>query len=414
MAKLKDVQCKNAVCDPGKVVRKLADGNGLFLFVTPDGAKRWRYRYMVQGINRKGESAQIEKLLSVGVYPETTLAQARDKAAELRKIPDPGEARKATKQAETVAASNTLESVARAWHSKHKSHWSESYADDLIAGLERHVFPLIGGQPIDGLTSANIMTVLERIEASGALNTAHRMLPILGRIFAYGKSKGLCQYVITADISKKDALQKTTVKKHPAVNLKELPALLRKINDYDNQPIKLTLQMVFLTFVRVSELLQAKWDEFDLENAMWRIPEARMKKRLALLVPLSTQALTVLKQLKAIGCGSDYVFPGRSYEKPLTSQSLINHFGLLGYGGIQTSHGARRIASTILNEACDEDDRPLFNSDAIERQLAHTKMSVREIYNEAQYLNQRKKMMQWWADYLDAKAKEGITENQTV
>lgn len=405
---LRDVHCRNAVCPVGKPVKKLNDGDGLFLWVMPDGAKRWRYRYFVQKINRKGELAKVEQLLSVGVYPDTTLAQARVKATALREQADPGQARKDTKQAKEVAASNTFESVTRAWHAKHAAHWSVKHAHDLLSLLERFAFPLIGSKPVSELESPDILNVLERIEATGTIDTAHRMLPIFGRILSYGKAKGFCQHIVSNDINAQDSLKKAIKKKHAAVTSKDLPALLRAIDVYPSQQTRLALKLVFLVFTRASEMLGATWDEIDLDNALWRIPETRMKKRLALLVPLAPQAVAILKELQPLSCGSQWVFPGRSHDKPMSSNALLSAFERMGYAGVMTTHGVRRIASTTLNEAVDSEERPIFNSDAVERQLAHVPESIRAVYNEAEYLGQRRKMMQWWSDHLNMKAKEGI------
>lgn len=407
--KLSDLDCKNAICTTD-TVRKLADGEGLYLWVMADGPKLWRYRYSVQGFNRKGQPARVEKVLSLGVYPDVSLAQARAKAAELRQQADPGAQRKAKKQAAAIASSNTFETVARAWHEKQKAHWNPKYTSNLLRALARYAFPMIGARPIGDLKSADVLAVLERIEATGAIGAAHRMLPVFTRIFKYAKAKNLCEHVVSADISPKDALQKPLSKKQPAVSKAELPKLLRAINSYEqlgDHRTKLALKMVFLVFTRANEMLRAEWSEIDLDERVWRIPAHRMKMRLPLLVPLSTQALEILKELKEIGCGSEWVFPGHNHEQTLTSNALLSAFGRMGYGGVQTTHGIRRLASTILNDAADEEGRPLFSSDAIERQLSHVREDVRGIYNEAEYLVQRKRMMQWWADYLDEAAKNG-------
>ncbi|MNJ40567.1 Prophage CP4-57 integrase [compost metagenome] len=399
--KLQDPQVRNATCTTG-TVRKLADGGGLYLWVYPDGRRYWRYRYTIDG---------REQALSVGTYPDTSLAQARVKAAELRKQPDPAAQRKAEKQAVQVAVSNTFESVARGWHEKQKSHWAPRYAGNLLALLRRYAFPMIGARPIGDLKSADVLAVLEKIQATGAIDAAHRLLPIFTRIFRYAMRKEFCEYIVSADICPRDDLQKPNTKKQPAVNKKELPKLLCAINSYEqlgDHRTKLALKMMFLIFTRANEMLKAEWSEIDFDECMWRIPVSRMKMRLPLLVPLSTQAIEILKELKETGCGSEYVFPGHNHEQPLSSNGLLKAFERMGYGGVQTTHGVRRIASTILNDAADEEGRPLFSSDAIERQLSHTKEDVRGVYNEAEYLMQRRRMMQWWADYLDETAKKGL------
>jgi integrase len=410
--KLKDVQCKNAACITG-TVRKLADGGGLFLFVTKDGAKRWRYRYMVQGINRKGETALIEKLLSVGVYPDTTLADARVKAAELREQPDPGAARKAIKRAETEAAGNSFESVTRAWHARQR-HWTKKYSRNVLARFEHYAFPAIGTRPISQISRGELASVLEAIEQKGSAALVLRFAPVISRVFRYALAKGLAEHNPLADLSLRDLIGKAEKRKQPAVSLEELPALLRAIDTYENRQVRLALQLIFLLFTRANEMLMGTWSEIDLDDALWRIPESRMKKRLPLLVPLSTQAIAILKELKEINCDSPMVFPGRSYEVPLSSNALLTAFKVMGYGGKQSTHGIRRIASTIINDAADAEDRPLFSGDAVERQLAHVPESIRATYNEAEYLPQRRRMMQWWSDFLDETAKKGMADNETV
>ncbi|WP_420170635.1 tyrosine-type recombinase/integrase [Pseudomonas alloputida] len=404
--KLSDAECRNAKCEnsDGKPIkiRKLADGGGLFLWVHDDGRRYWRFRYVIQS---------KEGLLSVGTYPDVTLAQARAEAAKLRQQADPGAARKAQKAAQSVDNANTFETVARAWHGKQKNHWNPKYEKELLRALARYAFPMIGARPVSDLKSADVLAVLERIEATGAIGAAHRMLPVFTRILRYAKAKNLCEHIVSADISPKDALQKPLSKKQPAVSKTELPKLLRAINSYEqlgDNRTKLALKMVFLVFTRANEMLRAEWSEIDFDECVWRIPAHRMKMRLPLLVPLSTQALEILRELKEIGCGSEYVFPGHNHEQTLTSNALLSAFGRMGYGGVQTTHGIRRLASTILNDAADEEGRPLFNSDAIERQLSHVREDVRGVYNEAEYLVQRRRMMQWWANYLDEAAMKGM------
>jgi integrase len=413
---LTDTECRSAKCvnkDGEPVsIRKLSAGGGLYLWITPDGARRWRFRYTVMGIRKgtgpdAGKPGMVEKLISVGTFPTVKLADARDKVTELRKLADPSATRKAVKKAETVAASNDFESVARAWLAKQK-HWGEKYSRDVLARLQTYVFPHIGAHSIGQISRGQLADVLESVEAQGSAALAHRLMPIMSSIYRYALAKGLCDHNPLGDFKLKDlSILKPDSVKQPAVTAEELPALLRKIDTVKNTQLRLAAKLIFLLFVRSNEMLMGTWDEIDLENALWRIPANRMKKRLPLLVPLSAQAVKILRELKEIGHDSEFVFPGRSYEKPLSSKALLEVFLNLGYGGIQTTHGVRRLASTALNDAEDE-GRPLFHADAIERQLAHVKESVRETYNEAEYLPQRRKIMTYWSDYLDAKAKEGL------
>lgn len=414
--KLTDTQCKNAVCTPTArapkgAVKKLSDGNGLILFVMPDGSRLWRYRYAVKKLNRKGELASVEQLLSVGVYPAVTLAEARVKAAELRQQDDPGAERKVQKQAEKVTIGNSFETVARAWCDRQKQ-WTKKYSDNTRAQLARYAYPLIGNRPVSEIRRSELADVLEAAERKGSASLAHRFAAVMSRVFRYALVKGMAEHNPLADLDLRDLLGRPEKHKHPAVTVGELPALLRAIDTYENRQVRLAVKLAFLTFVRANEMLGAIWAEVDLDNALWRIPESRMKKRLALLVPLAPQAIEILKELKEIGCDSPMVFPGRSYEKPLTSKAVLDAFKNLGYGGVQTVHGIRRIASTALNEACDSDGRPLFHADAVERQLAHVSNNVRAIYNESEYMPQRRKMMAWWADYLDETAKKGLVDSE--
>lgn len=405
---LTDVQCKNAVCTSTAkyAVRKMADGGGLFLWITPDGAKRWRYRYFTGG---------KEGLLSVGVYPEVTLKDARAKAAELRKLADPGAARKAVKQAEKVVVGTTFKAVATDWLAEREKHWTVKSTHDTRTRLETYVYPLIGDTPISTIRKSDILSVLKSMERQGTTSLAYRMLPILARIFRWAVIEERIEHSPLADITSKDLTERLGKLEHgqqPAVPIEELPALLRAINGYENRQVRLALKLIFLVFTRANEMLMGEWSEIDFDKALWRIPETRMKKRLSLLVPLSAQSLSILKELKEISCDSRYVFPGRSFEKPLSSKSLLDAFKILGYAGLQTSHGVRRLASTALNEAHDADKQPLFHKDCVERQMAHVagkKESSRAAYNEALYLPLRKVMMQFWADHLDEVAKIGQT-----
>jgi len=403
---------KDAKCKPGQKVLKMPDGGGLYLYVTDKGARAWRFRYHKPGVNRKGQPAQIEQLLSLGTFTDTTLAQARAAAQAMREQlaagVDPATARKADADADVAARANTFEVVTRAWLAK-QAHWSSKYRGDMLARLERYAFPKIGRRAIGELESPDVLAVLEAIEAAGAVDSAHRMLPVFSRILRHAKGKGLCQHVVSLDISARDSLRKPIKHKRPAVKPDQLPALLHAIDSLENRRIRLGLQLVTLTFLRANEMLKATWDEFDFSpvsqdqqrGMLWRIPANRMKKRLPLLVPLVPQSVAILEELRAISCGNELVFPGKSYEKPLTSKALLGALDRLGYGGVQTTHGLRRLASTQINDACDEEGRPLWSSDAVERQLAHVPESVRATYNEAEYIVARRKLMAWWANKLD-------------
>ena len=396
--KLKPLQCQHAVCTT-KTVRKLADGGGLFLFVTPDGAKRWRYRYFANG---------KEGLLSLGAYPDIGLKEARAAAAELRKQDDPGANRKAIKEAVVVAINNTFEGAAKAFIGR-QTKWSEKYRHDVLSRLEKYVFPTIGAKGISLIPHGELSDLMEAIEYKGSAALAHRLMPVMSSIFRYAVLKGWCPHNPLGDFKLKDlSIHKPASVRQPAVTSERLPVLLRALDTVKNRQLRLAAKLIFMLFVRSNEMLKATWDEVDFDNALLRIPAERMKKRLPLSVPLSTQAIAILKELQAINCGSPFVFPGKSYKKPVSSKALLEVFLNLGFGGEQSVHGVRRIASTTLNGASDSEGHLLFHADVIERSLAHVKEALRGTYDESEYLPQRKIMMQWWSDWLDMKAKEGI------
>lgn len=389
MTKLTEIAIKNA--KPGTSVKKLADGNGLVLLVYPNGSKYWAYRYRYMG---------KEKTLSLGVYPKVRLAEARLKLADARRLisegQDPSEARKASRRQAIVAAENNFEGIAREWADMKGPAWTPRYAKCVIRRLENDIFPLLGPRPIKDIGAPELLSVVRVIEKRGASELANRTMQTCGQIFMYAIATG------RADRNPANDLQgalKTHVKKHFA-HLKaiELPEFLEKLRAYDGHPqTKLALTLLVLTFVRTTELRGATWDEIDLENAEWRIPAERMKMRRDHLVPLSRQAVAAFVELKRLNGQWKYAFPNSHKPiKHMSENAVLYALYRLGYHGRATGHGFRHTASTILNET------GLFSGDAIERQLAHISGNkVRGAYNHAQYLPERRTMMQWWADYLD-------------
>lgn len=407
MGKLTDPSCRNAVVqaginpDTGKPygVRKLADGGGLFLFVSADGSKRWRYRYFVERDGRK-----VEQLMSLGVYPDVTLAAARVAAAKAALLGDPGAARKAVKEEKAKVAENTFESLALAWHGKHAAHWAKKHADDILKRMKADIFPTLGQRPVADIRAPEIVQVLEAVQARGTLALGWRVLGHINKVLGYAQSKGLVEFNVA--VGREDVLQAAPYANHAHVQPDELPALLKAIDQYDGSPItRLALRMLSRVFVRATELLGARWDEFDLANATWEIPASRMKMKRVHIVPLAPAVVAMLEELRELGCGSEWVFPGRDFTKSMTSKSLLHAFEKLGYAGVQTSHGFRHIASTALNEARDGDDM-MFEPDAIERQLAHVTGGTRGRYNKAQWLPERRRLMAWYADFLDEQARK--------
>jgi integrase len=393
---LADPTIRNA--KPREKPYKLGDTGGLYLLVNPSGAKWWRLKYRFGG---------KEKLLSLGVYPEAGLKQARAKRDEARKQlaagVDPSAARKAAKAAR--GGEDSLEAVAREWHRKYARLWVPSHAEKIIRRLERDVFPWLGARRVGVVTAPEILAVLRRIESRGALKLAHRTHQNLGRVFHYAIATGRAERNPAIDI--RGALPPGKEKHHAAItDLKEIGALLRALDSYQGSLVtQCALRLAPLTFVRPGELRKAEWSEFDLDAGEWRIPAERMKMRAVHIVPLSHQAVASLGELHPLTGSGRYVFPGlRTPTRPMSENTVNAALRRLGYAKDEmTGHGFRSMASTLLNEQG-------WPRDAIERQLAHAERNaVRAAYNYAEHLPARRRMMQAWADYLDG-LKNGVAE----
>ena len=375
---------------PGPKPRKLKDGDGLYLLVQPNGARWWRLRYTIRG---------VEKALSLGVYPEITLKQARQRRQEIRsKIAngvDPSQERKAEKRSLDI----TFEVVAREWWEKRKALWTEGYAAATMARLEKDVFPIIGRRPVKHLDAADFLECLQRIEKRGVLDTAHKIKTKCSEVMRYAVVTRRAVRDPIVDL--KGALMPVRRKHYATITYpSEIGALLRTIDGYrgKSQIVHCALRLLPLVFVRSSELRYARWEEFDLEATQWKIPAERMKAKIAHIVPLSTQAIAILRELHPLTGPDGYLFPSiRSYARPISNNTVNAALRRMGYTKDEmTGHGFRSMASTLLNE---QGWRP----DAIERQLAHREENdVRAAYNYAEHLPERRKMMQAWADYLDA------------
>lgn len=389
MTKLTDRAIKNA--QTGAKIRKLSDGNGLVLVVYPNGSKYWVYRYRHLG---------KEKSLSLGIYPEVTLAEARLKLIDARKVKsqgqDPSEARKEVKRQAFVSAENSFEAIARDWVTAKSPGWTPRYGDFIIQRMEADLFPKLASRPIKEITAPELLSVIRLIESRGALDLAARAMQYCSQIFMFGIATGRAERNPANDL--KGAL-KTHVKKHYA-HLKaiELPEFLGKLEAYSGErQTGLAVKLLLLTFVRTVELRGAQWAEIDLGKAEWRIPAERMKMRRDHIVPLSTQAVAVLQELHYLNGRWKYVFPNPHKPiKHMSENAVLYALYRMGYHSRATGHGFRHTASTVLNES------GLFHGDVIERQLAHVENNkVRGVYNHAEYLPERRRMMQWWADYLD-------------
>lgn len=376
---------------PTEKPQKLFDGGGLFLLVTPTGGKLWRLKYRFGG---------IEKLLAIGAYPQTSLADARQKrdqaSALLANGVDPSDTKKAQK-ATGNQETETFEIIAREWYAKFSPSWATSHGNKIIRRLELYVFPWVGAKPIKSITAPELLTALRRIEAKGTLETAHRTQQNCGQVFRYAVATGRAERDPSGDL--RGAIPPASGKHMATItDPKEIAGLLRSIDDYRGSIVtRCALQLAPLVFVRPGELRQAEWSEFNLEASEWRIPAEKMKAGVLHIVPLSKQALDVLHEIQPLTGNDRYVFPSpRTGSRPMSSNGILSALRRMGFAKDEMSgHGFRSMASTLLNEQG-------WNRDAIERQLAHAERnSVRAAYNYAEFMPERKKMMQAWADYLD-------------
>ena len=385
---LTDTAIRNA--KPRQKPCKLSDTRGMYLEVAPAGGKWWRLKYRFQG---------KEKLISLGVYPDVGLKEARSRREEAKKLlasgVDPSAVRKAAKAA--TADADCFETVAREWFGKFSQGWADSHAETVIRRLERYVFPLIGTRAIREVHSPELLSVLRRIEARGVIETAHRTAQVCGQVFRYAVRTGRAERDPSADLRGALAPVKIT---HLAsiTDPKTIGGLLRAIDGYQGSIItQCALKLAPLVFVRPGELRKAEWSEVNLEACEWRIPADRMKARTQHIVPLSRQAVEVLRQLHPVTGHGRYLFPSaRTEARPMSDNAILAALRRMGFAKEEmTGHGFRSMASTILNEQG-------WHKDAIERQLAHAERNkVRDAYNYAEYLPERRKMMQVWADYLD-------------
>ncbi len=390
---------------PKATMYRLNDGDGLYVLVKPDGAKWWRLDYSING---------KRKTLSLGVYPDTTLSAARKKANDARELvatgTDPSDLRKTAKQVQIkrlaaerriddgLPSEGSFEAIAREWAKIPTSKRSSAQTEKIIGWMEKDVFPWLGKLPVNEITSPEVKAVIKRISDRGALDIARRVLFNCGRVFKYAISEGYSQVDPTACLGEHLPVKK--VKSHAAITEPlAVGELLRAIEGYTGTFVtKCALQLAPLFFVRPGELRMAEWAEIDLNNAEWNIPAERMKMREPHLVPLSTQAIEILRKLQPLTGTGKFVFPGaRSASRPMSENTVVAALRRLDYGHDEmTGHGFRAMARTILDEVLQV--RP----DYIEHQLAHAVRDANgRAYNRTTHLHERKKMMQQWADYLD-------------
>ena len=380
---------------------KLFDGKGLFIVVHPNGSKYFRWEYTFDG---------KRKTLALGVYPQTTLKQARYERLEAQKLvidgSDPIKVRRKFKsekklvlKAEQGLDQLSFENVAMEWWKRQSLNQTEKHAREALRSLKNHVFPQIGFKHIDEISLMEVKTLLLDLEAQGKSETAHRIQQRLRSVFQFAIMQEWTERNPAADLQK--LLNPVKKQKMKALPLNEFPIYLQRLDEKNNElhlVTRFALKLVVMLFVRTNELIGARWEEIDFENSTWRIPAERMKLRVEHLVPLPKQALSLLHELKIITGDSEFVFPGDRNPKQSMSNNTLLYGGIyrMGYRSRATIHGFRSLASSILNES------GKWNPDAIERQLAHSeKDQVRAAYNRAKYLDERRMMMQWYADHLD-------------
>lgn len=369
---------------------KLADERGLFLLVKPNGGRYWRMKYRVAG---------KEKKLSIGVYPDISLAEARLKRDDARKIlaegGDPSEKKQLEKLTKKLTVENTFKALALEWHHHKLASWSESYAESVLEALEKDIFPHVGKRPVAEILPLEMLEVLRMIEKRGALEKMRKVRQYCNQIFRYAIATGRATINPAAELT--GTLTPPKTEHFPHLTVHELPEFLDKLAAYHGSPItRIATSLLLLTGVRTIELRAAEWSEFDFDNALWSIPEARMKMRRKHLVPLSDQVVAILRELQTLTGQYRLVFPGRcDINKPMSEASVNMVLKRIGYDKRATGHGFRHTLSTVLHEQG-------FNSAWIEMQLAHIdKNSIRGTYNHALYLDDRRVMMQWYADFID-------------
>jgi integrase len=376
----------------------VADGRGLALEVRPSGQKYWRYRYRIDG---------AANMFTMGEYPSVTLSAARDALKDARELVKAGVHPRDQKRLETrkraAAKKNTFKAVADERVDSNRTRWSGYYLNQVERAMREDAFPAFGDSPIKDVHAADLLNLIKSIEARGAPTVAILVRQWCSAIFRYGIATLRCEGDPAASL--KGAVARPKVQHHKPLGRNEIGGFLNALNDFGGyETTRIALHLLLRLFVRPGELRQAKWPEFDLKEALWRIPKERMKMREEHLVPLPTQAVTLLEQLRGLTGNREFAFP--NYRRPnacMTNTTLNRALERMGYGGRFSSHGFRATASTILNEMG-------YRTDVIERQLAHKERTAsRAAYNRALYVHERRGMMQDWADYLDGLRGDELT-----
>lgn len=370
---------------------KLSDGGGLYLLVNPNGSRYWRLKYRIAG---------KEKLLALGVYPDVTLAEARQKRADAKKVlaagGDPVQEKQEEKQAKEQAVANSFERLAMEWHSHKSTSWSEGYAEHLLMYLKKDIFPFIGQKAITDISQVEMLNVLRKMEQRGVLDKLKKTRQACRQIFTYAIITGRAEHNPVSDLA--GALKSPKQQHYPHLLVDQIPDFLRALSEYSGSIItRNATRLLMLTGLRTIELRASEWVDIDFDKGVWNIPAERMKMRRPHLVPLSSQVRELLEEIHQLTGRGKYVFPGRNDAgKPMSEASINQVIKRIGYDGKATGHGFRHTMSTILHEQG-------YNTAWIETQLAHVdKNSIRGTYNHAQYLDGRREMLQWYADYMAA------------
>lgn len=377
---------------------RLTDGRGLYLEVRPNGGKLWRYKYSFDG---------KEKLMALGIYPDVPLAVARTRHLSARQLlasgVDPMAQRKEEKAAERANTERSFQTIASLWLAHWRDGKSLRHADSVERRMKADILPALGQRPISAIEAPDVVAAVRAIQDRGAKDIAKRALETTSQIFRYAIAHGYAKRNPASEIRPGDILKSSPKMNYARVDAKDFPALLRSIEIYRGTHVtRLALKLIAYTFVRTGELIGAKWTEFDIDAARWDIPAERMKMRTPHIVPLSRQAIEVLRTLYDLTGKSEFLFPGdRDSKKAMSNNTILKALERMGYKGRMTGHGFRGLASTILHERG-------YNHEHIELQLAHTpRNAVSAAYNHALYLEPRASMMQNWADHLD-QLKHGV------
>ncbi len=375
---------------PREKVYSLGDGNGLSLIVEPNGSKGWRFRYQFNGKS---------KMISLGIYPVITLNEAREKRDNARKLVangiDPSEARKEERNKVSGQSENTFKKITLEWFNGRKDRWSEGYRDDMMEAFENDVFPYIGDRPIAEIKPLELLEVLSIMEKRGVTEKLKKVRQRCGEVWKYAIITGRAEYNPAPDLA--SAFIPHQRENYPYLLADELPEFLSSVDKYQgSQIVRTALNILMLTGLRPGELRKSEWSFIDFESRTWKLPEKIMKMGRVHVVPMSDQVISLLRQIQPISGDYQYIFPSRTNHKKHLSEMAINTMiGRMGYRGRATGHGFRHTMSTILHEKG-------FNTAWIELQLAHVdKNSIRGTYNHALYLEGRREMMQWYADYID-------------